>query len=89
VQRVLHRLVAADVGDQPVIPRKRALTIGAIAHELNEPIHRVQYAVRTRAIEPEAMAGHIRVFPPEAVGRIADILRDIDHPAARPEAVAR
>jgi hypothetical protein len=61
----------------------KALTIGAIARELDEPLHRVEYAIRTRAIEPEAMAGHIRVFPPETVERVADVLRDIDRQAAR------
>jgi hypothetical protein len=64
-------------------PHKAALTTGAIARELDEPIHRVQYAIRTRAIEAEAMAGHIRVFPPETVERVAGILRDIDRQAAR------
>ena len=83
MRRVLHRLGSADAGDQPVSPRKSALTIGAIARELNEPIHRVQYAVRTRGIEPEALAGQIRVFPPETVERVADILRDIDRQAAK------
>jgi hypothetical protein len=71
----------------PVKPL-RALTIGAIASELNEPIHRVQYAIRTRGIEPEAVAGHVRVFPPETVERLANILGEIDRQAARPEGVA-
>jgi hypothetical protein len=60
-----------------------ALTIGAIARELGEPIHRVQYAVKTRGIKPEAVAGNIRVFPPETVERVADILSDIDRQQAR------
>jgi hypothetical protein len=70
-------------------PPDSALTIGAIARELNEPIHRVQYAVKTRGIEAEALAGHIRVFPPETVGRVAEILRGIDRQAARREARRR
>jgi hypothetical protein len=61
-----------------------ALTIGAIARELGEPIHRIQYAVKTRGIKPAAVAGHIRVFAPETVERVADILRDIDRQQARP-----
>jgi hypothetical protein len=64
-------------------PHKDALTIGAIARELREPIHRVQYAIRTRAIEPEAIAGNLRIFTHEAVEQIAEILRDIDRQAAR------
>jgi hypothetical protein len=77
---------------------KSALTVGAIARELNEPIHRVQYAIRTRGIEPELIAGNLRIFPPEAVEQIAEILRDINsqqdrdcaarrQPAARGQAV--
>ena len=62
---------------------RAAPTIGAIARELNEPLHRVQYAIRSRGIEPEAMAGHIRVFSPDTVERVAEILRDIDREAAR------
>jgi hypothetical protein len=66
-----------------------ALTIGAIARELGEPIHRVQYAVKTRGITPEAVAGNIRVFPPETVERVADILRAIDRQQSRHEAAGR
>jgi hypothetical protein len=81
--------VAADVGVHPLSSRKSALTIGAIARELGEPIHRVQYAIRTRAIEPEAIAANLRIFPPEAVEQVAEILRDIDRQAAhRKEGVA-
>jgi hypothetical protein len=69
------------------VPTQRAvaLTVGAIARELGEPIHRVQYAIRTRDIEPEAIAGNLRIFTPETVEQVADILRDIDRQAARRE----
>jgi hypothetical protein len=68
---------------------KSALTVGAIARDLSEPIHRVQYAIRTRGIEPESIAGNLRIFPPEAVERVADVLRDIDRQAAhRPGGLA-
>ena len=63
--------------------RRSALTIGAIARGLGEPIHRVQYAVKTRGIEPESVAGNLRIFPPESLEHIAEILRGIDHQAAR------
>jgi hypothetical protein len=66
----------------------RALTVGAIARELHEPLHRVQYAIRTRQIEPEATAGNLRIFPPEAIERVAAILRGIDQQAARRQGVA-
>jgi hypothetical protein len=65
------------------IVRERALTLGAIARTLDEPHHRVAYAIRTRHIEPEAVAGHIRVFGEETIERVAEILRDIDRQAAR------
>jgi hypothetical protein len=81
-------VVAANAGDQAVSRLKSALTTGAIARELGEPIHRVQYAIRTRGIKPEAVAGHIRVFPPEAVEQVAEILREMDRQAARAEEVA-
>jgi hypothetical protein len=68
--------------------RQQALTVDAIARALNEPIHRVQYAIKTRGIEPESMVGHICVFSPEAVDRLACILRDIDRQSARRQGVA-
>jgi hypothetical protein len=55
-----------------------ALTVGAIARELGEPIHRVEYAIRTRSIVPDCQAGHIRIFAPDDIERVADILREID-----------
>jgi hypothetical protein len=71
------------------MPTRRALTVGQIADQLNEPIWRVQYILKTRNIEPEAVAGHIRVFPSEAVEQVAEILREIDRQAARAEEVCR
>jgi hypothetical protein len=65
--------------------RAVALTAGVIARELDEPLHRVQYAIRTRGIEPEAIAGNLRIFTPETVEQVADILREIDRQAARRE----
>lgn len=62
--------------------RRAALTTGAIARELEEPIHRIEHVIRTRGIEPEYLAGHIRVFGADVVERIAEILRSIDHAQA-------
>jgi hypothetical protein len=64
------------------------VTVGAIAQELSEPIHRVQYAIKSRGIEPEALAGNIRVFAPAVIERVAEILREIDRQAARRQGVA-
>ena len=60
-----------------------ALTVGEIARQLIEPVHRVQMPSRLGGIEPESVAGNLRIFPPEAVERVAAILRDIDRKAAR------
>jgi hypothetical protein len=79
--------VAGYAGDKPVYARKSALTIGVIARQLDEPLHRVDYAIRTRAIEPEAIAGNLRIFPLEAVEQVAEILRDIDRQAPRSKGV--
>jgi hypothetical protein len=45
---------------------------------LNEPIHRAEYAIRTREIEPVALAGNARIFDEDSIERIADALRGID-----------
>jgi hypothetical protein len=60
---------------------------------LGEPIHRVQYAIRTRGIEPECLAGNIRVFGDGTVEQVAAILSEIDrqraaYPANKAEGVA-
>jgi hypothetical protein len=81
VRNASHRIEAASVGRHPLQPI-RALTVGAIASELRESIHRVQYAIKTRGIEPESVAGNIRMFAPEAVECVAAILREIDRQAA-------
>jgi hypothetical protein len=69
--------------------RDIAWTIGAIARELGEPIHRIEYVIKTRGIEPECVAGHIRVFGADVVERIAEILRGIDRAHGQHEAPAR
>jgi hypothetical protein len=77
---MLHRIGVALVGSYDPVRTHRALalTIGAIARELGEPIHRVQYAIRTRGIEPECLAGNIRVFGDDTIERVAGILNEID-----------
>jgi hypothetical protein len=53
-------------------------TVGEIARRLDEPIHRIEYLIRSRAIKPLGMAGNARVFHEEAIEVIADELRRID-----------
>ena len=55
-----------------------APTVGEIARRLSEPIHRVEYVIRSRNIRPESRAGNCRVFSEAAVGRIASELKRID-----------
>ncbi|MFH1924152.1 MAG: MerR family transcriptional regulator [Planctomycetota bacterium] len=53
-------------------------TIGEIARRLGEPVHRVEYVIRSRNIPPVATAGNARIFSEAAVDRIASELRRID-----------
>ena len=51
------------------IPKLR--TPGVIAHELGEPLHRVQYVLRARPyIVPSARAGRLRLYDRNAVAMI-------------------
>lgn len=53
-------------------------TVGAIADQLGEPMHRILYVIRTRGITPSGVAGNVRVFGVDVAERIAEELRDID-----------
>lgn len=53
-------------------------TIGKIARQLNEPVHRIEYILRSRGIRAESRAGNCRVFSATAVDRIASEIRRID-----------
>ena len=56
----------------------RLLTVGEIARRLGEPIHRIEYIIRTRDICPKSWAGSCRVFHEDDVTYIASELRRID-----------
>ena len=62
------------------------LTTGAIADLVGEPIHRVEYVLRTRNIRPVGIAGRLRVYDTDAVDQIEDALRDIDEARDQREA---
>ncbi len=62
---------------------KRSLTVGVIAEKLNLPLHRVEYLVKSRNIQPVERAGNLRVFSPD----VLDILREINS-ARQPTAMA-
>lgn len=53
-------------------------TIGEIARRLGAPIHRIEYIIDTRRIEPIGWAGNARVFSETSVTRIAHELKRID-----------
>jgi len=40
----------------------RLNTIGRLAAKLNRPVHRIEYLIRSRGIEPAALAGNVRLF---------------------------
>ena len=57
----------------PLVP-----TVGQIARRLKEPLHRIEYVIRTRDIQPVSRAGNVRVFSDADVTYIASELRRID-----------
>ena len=55
-------------------------TVGEIARRLGEPIHRIEYVIRSRDIQPSCRAGNVRVFSDADVELIASVLSRIDFP---------
>ncbi len=53
-------------------------TVGEIARRLAVSIHRIEYIIRTRNIQPSGWAGNARIFTEVDVDRIASELRRID-----------
>lgn len=53
------------------------LTVGEIARRLGQKIHRIEYMIRSRRIEPSGWAGHARVFNENDLAFIAGELRRI------------
>jgi hypothetical protein len=54
------------------------LTIGKIARRFNEPLHKVEYAVKSRCIRPAARAGVARIFDTAGLEQIAAALREMN-----------
>jgi predicted transcriptional regulator len=50
------------------------LTVGAIARETGQPLHRVRYALESYRIEPLQRAGILRLFSREDLPRIKSAL---------------
>ncbi len=55
----------------------KLLTIGDIAKQAGEPIHRVIYIVRARGIAPVWRTGSLRLFDVAAVERIVSELKEV------------
>jgi DNA-binding transcriptional MerR regulator len=53
-------------------------TIGTIADRLGEPVHRIEYVIRSRNIQPSGRAGNVRVFTEGDIERVASELRRIE-----------
>jgi len=71
-----------DMTGAKSIPKLR--TPGVIAKELGEPLHRINYILRTRRfIAPSALAGRVRLYDLRAVAQIRHAVNSMD---ARKEA---
>jgi hypothetical protein len=53
-------------------------TVGEIASRLGQPLHRIEYVIRSRHVRPTGRAGNSRVFTEEDVAQIAAELSAID-----------
>ena len=53
-------------------------TVGEISRRTGEPVHRIEYVIRSRDIRPAGRAGNLRVFSEADVEHIASELRRID-----------
>ncbi|QKK08403.1 MAG: hypothetical protein HND58_09595 [Planctomycetota bacterium] len=60
-------MVARAVSIESVRPY---LTIGVIARRVNQPLHRVEYFLRSNAICPIGRAGNARVFDEGVVAQV-------------------
>ena len=66
-------------GNVPNKPLVKLRTIGVLATELGEPLHRVEYILRTRRhIRPAARAGILRLYDREALAMVRHELNAIN-----------
>jgi hypothetical protein len=52
-------------------------TVGEIARRLGQPVHRIEYVIRSRRLMPAGPAGNCRVLTEKDLARIDATLRDI------------
>lgn len=60
-----------------MVRKQPMLTVGEIARRLGQPVHRIEYIILSRKIQPAGWAGHSRVFVDSDLSRIASELRRI------------
>lgn len=54
-------------------------TVGVLAAKLGQPIHRIEYLLRTRKhIAPVAIAGRSRLYPEKTIAQLRHELNAID-----------
>lgn len=53
-------------------------SVGEVARRLGVALHQVDYVLKSRGIEPTAIAGGRRLYGEDEVGMIADALRIVD-----------
>jgi hypothetical protein len=53
-------------------------TVGEIARRLGQPVHRVEYVLRSRRIRPAGKAGNCRVFAEPDVERVRAALAGME-----------
>ena len=63
-------------------------TVGEIARRLHVPLHRVEYVLRSREVQPAGRAGNALVYSEADVAYVASELRRIED-KRRPEGVCR
>ena len=54
------------------------LTVGEIARRLQTEVHRVEYIIRSRKVQPIGWAGHARVFSDASYTYIENELRRME-----------
>jgi hypothetical protein len=64
-------------------PAPELPTVGVIARRLSQPVHRIEYVIRSRNIAPAGLAGNSRVFTEADVQFIASEIRRMREPAVQ------
>ncbi len=77
--RITDQVALTGIPRRNVSPPPTTLpSVGEIARRLDEPVHRIEYVIRSRDIRPKSWAGSCRVFREDDVTYIASELRRID-----------